>query len=128
MARDEEALREFSLVNGGDDVETREMLGNELDQFMGQQGGGEGGVGEGGVGEGGEGGGREGGEGGRREGGRREGEGGGREGGVGGRREGGREGGAGIRLRPRAVKRVDPGMSVLQDSVLGMRPDGKANT
>ena len=97
MARDDKALSEFSLVNGGDNVQTREMLGNELDQFMGHRGGGGGGEGERGE-EGGE---------------RREGE----------EERGGTEG---VRLRPpRAVKRVDPGMSVLQDSVLGMRPDGK---
>ena len=43
------------------------------------------------------------------------------EGEGGGRGEGGGE----RRVRQRAVKRVDPGMSVLQDSVLGMHPDGK---
>ena len=107
VARDDNALSEFSLVNGGDDFQTQEMLGNEIDRFMGHQGGGGGGEGERGE-EGGE----------RREGEEERGE----------RREGEEERGGTERVRlrpPKAVKRVDPGMSVLQDSVLGMRPDGK---
>lgn len=97
VARDEWALTEFSLVSGGDDIETRQMLDNELDLFMGQPQG-------------------------EREGGRRE-----DEGGEGENREGGEEGGERrrMKIRQRNVRRVDPGMSVLQDSVLGMPPDGK---
>ena len=97
VARDEQALTEFSLVSEGDDIETRQMLGNELDLFMGQPQG-------------------------EREGGRREEE----EGGEGENREGGEQGGERRRVKiRRPVRRVDPGMSVLQDSVLGMPPDGK---
>ena len=41
------------------------------------------------------------------------------------REEGARGGGVGeSRVRQRVVRRADPGMSVLQDSVLGMRHDG----
>ena len=96
VSRDERALSEFSLSGGGDDGHTQELLTDELDRVITQPG----------VEEEGE----------RWEEGEGEGE--GREGGDDGR--GWREG----RARHRAVRRVDPGMSVLQDSVLGMTADG----
>ena len=109
VTRDEAALTEFSLVGGGgggasgeDDTHTREQLNKELSLFMGRPV-------EGGRGE-------------TRESGRERGEGERERGedGRGERREGERR-----EVRQRAVRRaVDPGMSVLQDSVLGMTADG----
>lgn len=99
VTRDESALREFSLSGGGNDSHTHELLTDELDRVITRAG-----VEEEGEGE-------------RCEGGEGDGE----------RREDGggwREGEA----RHRAVLRVDPGMSVLQDSVLGMTADGKAQS
>ena len=116
VTRDEAALTEFSLVGGGgggasgeDDTHTREQLNKELSLFMGRPV-------EGGRGER------------RRESGRERGEGERERGedGRGERREGERREGERREVRQRAVRRaVDPGMSVLQDSVLGMTADGK---
>ena len=92
---DDDALREFSLVGGGErdsDTHTQEMLNEELSMVIGQPV-------EGGRGESGE--------------------------GVREREEGGRRREGEVTARHRAVRiTVDPGMSVLQDSVLGMTPGG----
>ena len=87
VSRDEGALSEFSLVKGGDETQTMELLDDEFDRLIPQSGG------------------------------ERE------ESGEGGRGASSREEKEMAATR-RAVRRVDPGMSVLQDSVLGMPADG----
>ena len=108
VTKDENAVREFSLVGDGDTTQTQELLGNEFDQIIAPSRQRE-------VEEG-RGGGRQE----REREGRRERE---REGRWEREREGRQEEEReGMRATP--GRKVDPGMSVLQDSVLGMTPDG----
>ena len=109
VSREDEEHPEFSLMIGDSEDTTQQTLQHAFDQATAQpqRGGGreEGGGGDGGRGEGGDGG-----RGGEDDGGR----GGGERG-----HDGGHGGGGAVR---------DPGLSLLQDSVLGLHPNGKRET